>query len=70
MKIIQNVDQSKAHGHDTISLRMSKMCDALICKLLEIIFKLFLTNEEFPPKIATIVPAHKKMASNLAITNV
>ena len=40
VKIIKNFDPNKAHGHDMISIRMIKICDASICKPLELIFKL------------------------------
>ena len=38
MKVIQDLDPKKAHGHDNISLRMLKVCGLSIYKPLEIIF--------------------------------
>ena len=37
VKIIRNLDPNKAHGHDMISIRMVKICDDSICKLLKLI---------------------------------
>ena len=37
-KIIQNLDPSKAHGHDMISIRMLKTCGSSIYKPLQIMF--------------------------------
>ena len=31
-KLIQNLDPSKAHGHDMLSIRMLKLCRKSICK--------------------------------------
>ena len=39
MKIVKNLDLSKAHDHDMISIRMINICDASICKPLELIFR-------------------------------
>ena len=38
-KVIQNVDPSKAHGHDNISIRMLKICGSSIYNPVEMIFK-------------------------------
>ena len=38
-KTIQNLDPSKARGHDNISIRMLKICGSSIYKPLEMIFK-------------------------------
>ena len=45
-----------------ISIRMIKICDASICKPLELIFRSCLENGKFPTewKKANVVPAHKK----------
>ena len=48
LKIIKNFDPNKAHGHDMISIRKVKLCDASLCKPVQVIFK------------ANVVPAHKK----------
>ena len=37
-KVIQNLDPTKAHGHDNTSIRMLKVCGPSIYKPLEIIF--------------------------------
>ena len=39
LNIIRNLDPNKAHGHDMVSIRMVKLCDASLCKPLELIFK-------------------------------
>ena len=38
VKIIQNLDSGKAHGHDNISVRMLKICGSAIYKPLAIVF--------------------------------
>ena len=48
LKIIKNLNPNKAHGHDMISSRMMKICDASICKPLELIFTSHLENGKFP----------------------
>ena len=62
LKIIKNLEPYKAHGHDMISIRMIKICDASICKPLELIFRSCLENGKFPTewKKANVVPTHKK----------
>ena len=62
LKIIQNLNPKKAHGHDKISIRMLKLCDDSLCRPLELIFKDCLTNGKFPSdwKKGSIVPVHKK----------
>ena len=62
LKIIRNLDPNKAHGHDMISIRMVKLCDASLCKPLELIFKSCLKSGKFPLewKKANVVPAYKK----------
>ena len=39
IKIIRNLNVRKAHGHDDISIRMIKICDKSILKLLILSFK-------------------------------
>ena len=38
LTVIKNLDPNKAHGHDMISIWMIKICDASICKPLELTF--------------------------------
>ena len=45
LKIIQNLDPNKAHGHDKISIRMLKICGNSLCRPLELIFNDCLVNE-------------------------
>ena len=45
-----------------VSIRIIKICDASICKPLELIFRSCLENGKFPTewKKANVVPAHEK----------
>ena len=47
LKIIENLNPSKAHGHDMISIQMLKICDESICKSVGIIFRSCLENGKF-----------------------
>ena len=62
LQIINKLGQSEAHGHDEISIRMSKICGDSVCRPLNIIFKTSLCTGKFPLewKKANIVPIHKK----------
>ena len=62
IRIINNLDPNKAHGHDEISIRILKICGDSICRPLNIIFKTCLLTGKFPLewKKANIVPIHKK----------
>ena len=62
LKIIKNVDPNKAHGHDMISIWMVKICDASICKPLELVFRPCFKNGKFQTKWKKVnLPlAHKK----------
>ena len=62
LKIIQNLNPNKAHGHEKISIRILKICGNSLCRPLEFIFTDFLINGIFPSvwKKGNIVPVHKK----------
>ena len=62
LQTIRTLASNKTHGHDMISIWMLKLCGNLICKLLEIIFKMCLWNGRFQLqwKKANAVPIHKK----------
>ena len=62
LKIIKNLDPNKAHGHDMISIRIMKLCDAFLSKPLELILKLCLESGKFSLewKKANVVSVHKK----------
>ena len=66
LKIIKNLDPNKAQGHDMISIRKVKLCDASLCKQTELIFKSCLESGKFPLewKKANVVPNIKKEISN------
>ena len=61
-KIVQNLESSKAHGHDNISLRMLQICGSPIFKPLITILKLSVDTVVFQSewKKGNIVPIHKK----------
>ena len=61
-KIIQNLDLSKAHGHDNISIRMLKICGDSVCVPLEMNFKQDFLTGVFTSewKKGNFVPIHKK----------
>ena len=63
---INNLDPSKAHDHDMISIRMLKLCGLSLCKPLSIIFKSCLSQMKFPMKWkkANVVSIHKKMINS------
>ena len=62
LKIIAKLDPDKVHGHDKISIRMTKVCSTSICKPLRLIFNHCIDNGiclcEW--KKANVVPIHKK----------
>ena len=62
LRIINNQDSNKAHGHDMISIRMLKLCGEAICRPLNIIFKTCLNTGKFPSewKKGNVVPIYKK----------
>ena len=62
LKIIQNLNPIKAHGHDKINIRMLNICVNSLCRPLELIFNDCLANGIFPSdwKKGNIVPVHKK----------
>ena len=62
LKIIQNLNPNKAHGHDKISIWMLKICGDSLCRPLELIFNDCLANGIFPSdwKKGNIVPVHNK----------
>ena len=66
-KILQNLDSSKAHGHDKISIRMLQLCGNTICKPLELIYKQSMESGSFPsnPKTGNVVPFIKKRTNNV-----
>ena len=68
--IISKLDSNKAFGDDRISIRMLKLCDKSICKLLSIVFKSCRTQGIFPSewKKANVVPIHKKPSSSVLQT--
>ena len=60
LRIINNLDPNKAHGHDEISIRILKICGMLCYRPLNIIFKTCLRTGKFllEWKKANIVPIH------------
>ena len=62
LRIINNLDPNRAHGHDNISICKLKICGDSICRPLKIIFKTFLSTDNFHLewKKNNIVPIYKK----------
>ena len=62
LKTTQDLNPNKAHGPDKISIRMIKICDKLLCKPSEMIFKSCFIKGKYPSvwKKANVVPVHKK----------
>ena len=62
LKIIQNLNPNKDHGHDKISIRMLKLCGNSLCRPLELIFNDCVANGIFPSdwKKGNIVPVQDK----------
>ena len=60
--IIRNLDISKTHGFDDISIRMVKLCDDSLVKPLSKAFQKCINSGVFPDswKKSNIVPIHKK----------
>ena len=54
-KIIQGLDDNKAHGHDKISIRMLKICGDTICKPLGMIFRQVFTSSSFPSEWKKVI---------------
>ena len=67
LSIIRAFDVSKAHGWAEVSVRMVKICDESLVKLLFNIFQFSLETGNFPSnwKRSNIVPEHKKCNKNL-----
>ena len=63
--LIQNLDPNKANDHNMLSIRMFKLYDKSISKLLELIFQSCITHSEFATgwKKANVVPVHKKVTN-------
>ena len=66
LKIFAKLDPNKAHGHDKISIRMTKICSTSICKPLRLIFNHCIDNGIYPCewKKVNVVPIHKKKVTN------
>ena len=62
LTVIQSLDPNKAHDHDGVSVRMSKLSCPSIIKPLLIIFRNCLKFGTFPVdwKKGNVVPVHKK----------
>ena len=71
LKIIRNLNPSKAHGYNMMSVRMLKICDESICKPLGIIIRSCLQNEMFPSELkkSNVVLVFKKNDKEVAKKN-
>ena len=45
---INNLDSNKSHGHDEISIKMSKLCGFSVFRPLQIIYKSCVDRGKFP----------------------
>ena len=65
--VIKNLDPSKAHGWDEISIKMIKLGDTAIIDPLFVIFKNCIAKGIFPEiwKRANVIPIHKKSKKDL-----
>ena len=61
LKIIRNLNINKVHGHDSISIRMLKICDSVLVKPLSLIYKNCIDSGVFPDiwKRSQIIPTYK-----------
>ena len=48
LKIVRALNINKTHGHDEISVRMTKICDEALVKPLSLIEKNCINTEIFP----------------------
>ena len=62
LKIVRALNINKAHGHDEISVRMIKICDEALVKLLSLMNKNCIDTGVFPDiwKKSNIVPVYKR----------
>ena len=62
LKIVRSLDPNKAHGWDSLSISMIKICDAEIVIPLCLIYEKCLATGKFPEiwKKANVLPVHKK----------
>ena len=62
LKIVRSLDFNKAHGRDSLSISMIKICDAEIVIPLCLIYEKCLATGKFPEiwKKANVLPIHKK----------
>ena len=62
INIIRSLNEDKAHGHDNISIRITKIFDTAIVEPLSIIFNNCINQSMFPDiwKRSNICPIHKK----------
>ena len=67
LSIIKDLNASKAHGWDKISIRMIKLYGKTIAIPLKLIFRSMLEEGVFPDdwKKSNVVPIHKKDSKNL-----
>lgn len=66
LKIIQNLNPNKAHGHDNISIRMIKICTQSVVRPLSLIFRNCINDGVFPNvwKKANVIRYIRKTISN------
>ena len=69
--MIRSIDVIKAHGHNDISIRMTKICDNSLVRSLSLLFEKSFDNSYFNElqKKSNIIPVHKKMTNEILKIN-
>ena len=67
LKIIRPLNINKAHGHDSISIRLINICDKYLLKPLTLLFENSSKSSCYPDiwKRSNIIPVHKKKDKQL-----
>ena len=65
LQIIRALNINKAHDHDDISIRMIKICDRSLLKLLIVLLRNSIKSSGYPViwKKSNIIPVHKKISN-------
>ena len=63
LQIIRALNINKAHDHDDISIRMIKICDRSLLKLLIVLLRNSIKSSSYPDiwKKSNIIPVHQKL---------
>ena len=71
LQIIRALNINKAHGHDDISIRMIKIYDRSLLKLLIVLLRNSIKSSSYPDiwKKSNMIPVHKKINNWLKTAN-